>query len=359
MGKMRTNCPYCCNQKICKDGSNSFATLYPDLISEWDKLNKLSPYKISPNSSKIVKWICGKNPVHKWAATINNRTAKNNPRGCPYCAGKKIAEDFSNSLAILRPDLKMEWDESNDITAFNVTVNSGKIVKWICSKNPVHKWKTMISHRTTKNNPTGCPYCSNRKIAKDGSNSLAILRPEFIDEWCKENIITPYEISVKSNKKIIWKCEKEHKWEARICDRTRKDGKDTGCPICKESKGEKFIKNFLLENNIEFTTQYKISYNECKKLRIDFYLEKYNTFIEFDGIQHFEEISYFGDENDFAVRIRNDIYKNKYCEKNNITLMRIHYMDINDTKQLKNLIKEIDIENNKLIVSKNYPLNWI
>jgi very-short-patch-repair endonuclease len=114
-----------------------------------------------------------------------------------------------------------------------------------------------------------------------------------------------------------------------------------GCPYCKESYGEKKIRLFLINNKIKFIKNKK--FNDCKyksQLPFDFYLDEYNICIEYDGIQHFKIIKYFGNENDFIkLKIRDSI-KTEYCKKNNIILLRIKYTDYNNielilTKYLK------------------------
>ena len=49
--------------------------------------------------------------------------------------------------------------------------------------------------------------------------------------------------------------------------------------------------------------------------------------IEFDGEQHFEPVEYFGGEEKFLIQKERDKRKNKYCEENNIPLLRIPYLD--------------------------------
>ena len=100
----------------------------------------------------------------------------------------------------------------------------------------------------------------------------------------------------------------------------------TGCPICQESKGENKIRLFLKSNNIIFISQKK--FKDCKniqKLPFDFYLPDYNTCIEFDGIQHYKPINYFGGVKRLKYQIFCDNIKSKYCLKNNIELIRIKY----------------------------------
>jgi hypothetical protein len=99
-----------------------------------------------------------------------------------------------------------------------------------------------------------------------------------------------------------------------------------GCPACKESKGEREIRNYLNKNLINFIPQYKIK--ECKHIKVlpfDFYLPDYNLCIEYQGIQHYELVKYFGGEKDFKLRLIKDKIKMEYCKNNNIPLLIIKY----------------------------------
>ena len=101
-----------------------------------------------------------------------------------------------------------------------------------------------------------------------------------------------------------------------------------GCPICKESRGEKEISEILKKLNINYEREYK--FEDCKNinaLAFDFYLIKYNTCIEFDGKQHFEPNDFFGGVEGFKKILENDQIKNEYCKNNNIHLIRIRYDD--------------------------------
>lgn len=94
----------------------------------------------------------------------------------------------------------------------------------------------------------------------------------------------------------------------------------------------------LLENNIEFATQY--TFKDLKgvggrNLRFDFAIFKNNQLshlIEYNGLQHYEcpEGSWKKEYNNL---IENDKRKIKYCNDNNIELRIIKYdqkYDIND-----------------------------
>ncbi len=107
------------------------------------------------------------------------------------------------------------------------------------------------------------------------------------------------------------------------------------CPLCNIniSKGENFIINYLCENKIYYIQQYK--FEGCvnkRQLLFDFYIPEYNMCIEFDGMQHFKSIDYYGGDNTFNIIKKRDGIKNKYCSENNINLLRIPYYDFKNIK---------------------------
>lgn len=111
---------------------------------------------------------------------------------------------------------------------------------------------------------------------------------------------------------------------------------------CMEGKsiGERFIKDILIDNNISFVPQKR--FDDCRyinTLPFDFYLPDYNVCIEYDGIQYFKSIDYFGGEGEFEQRKLNDEIKTKYCNINKIKLIRLPYTLSNNeiTKQILNI----------------------
>jgi very-short-patch-repair endonuclease len=108
-----------------------------------------------------------------------------------------------------------------------------------------------------------------------------------------------------------------------------------GCSLCTQSIGENKIENFLFSKNIEYV--YQKIFNDCKhkrKLRFDFYLPKHKICIEYDGIQHFKPIEYFGGIKYLDSQQINDKIKNDFCFKENINLIRIKY-----NEDIKNKLK--------------------
>ena len=66
-----------------------------------------------------------------------------------------------------------------------------------------------------------------------GINDLATLEPLLVKQWSEKNKIKPTEVSIGSHKKVIWRCEKGHEWEAAVKSRTINK---TGCPYCSHNK---------------------------------------------------------------------------------------------------------------------------
>lgn len=115
--------------------------------------------------------------------------------------------------------------------------------------------------------------------------------------------------------------------------------KSCGCLI---SNGEEKISQLLIENHIKFEKQ-KI-FNDCKDinyLRFDFYLPELNMVIEYNGIQHYKPIDFFGGQKQFLLTQKHDNIKKEYCINNNIQYLVISYKE--DIKQVliyNNIIKK-------------------
>jgi very-short-patch-repair endonuclease len=105
--------------------------------------------------------------------------------------------------------------------------------------------------------------------------------------------------------------------------------------IVNKSRGETIIKKLLSKENIKFHQQY--SFFNCrgiKRLRFDFYLPDQNVCIEFDGIQHYESIEYFGGKSSFEEQKRKDEIKNDFCLNQKINLIRIPYFKMKEIEDI-------------------------
>lgn len=108
-----------------------------------------------------------------------------------------------------------------------------------------------------------------------------------------------------------------------------RNGAIQSCGQCHFSKGEQKIADILDSLSVSYVKEYTgfKCYNPRtnRKLRFDFYLKDMNACIEYDGIQHFEDVNWKHETLE-DVQYKDDI-KNQYCKNNNINLIRIPYWD--------------------------------
>jgi Zn finger protein HypA/HybF involved in hydrogenase expression len=102
-----------------------------------------------------------------------------------------------------------------------------------------------------------------------------------------------------------------------------------GCPNCRESKGELYLKKILRENNIEFIPQHPFpGLRNINPLKCDVYVPIVNLVIEVDGDGHRNAIYGYTPEDkqkNLENTIRNDAIKDKYFEEHKINICRIPY----------------------------------
>ena len=118
---------------------------------------------------------------------------------------------------------------------------------------------------------------------------------------------------------------------------------------CLVSYYNMYIKQFLDKNNIENKPERTIFIGD-NYYRFDFYLPQYNLFIEYDGEQHFKPTRYYTQTEEemmqaFKKTQEHDRIKNKYCEDNQINLLRIPYWEKENIETIiNNHLQRLSIE---------------
>ena len=218
-------CPYCAGKRAIK-GTNDLATTHPKLAKEWHSLKNgdMKPSDIMAGSRKKVWWQCEHG--HEWEAKVYTRSEGAN---CPCCAGKKAIKG-TNDLATTHPGLAKQWHptKNGELTPSDVMAGSRKRVWWQCEQG--HEWEAKVYSRSQGR---GCPYCSGKK-ARNGETDLATTNPELVTQWHSilNGKLTPQDVTSGSQKKVWWKCNKGHEWQAVIAHRAL----GVGCPFCARRK---------------------------------------------------------------------------------------------------------------------------
>ncbi len=202
-------------------------------LKQWEKAENgdLTPEQVTPGSNRKVWWRCAQG--HVWKASIKSVTRGT---GCPICINRTVLAG-ENDLAALAPEIAAQWHptKNGELEPRHVLCGSHIKVWWQCERG--HEWQARIASRAVDGR--GCPYCAGKKVMQ-GENDLAAVYPELAREWhpTENGDLAPWQVTTSSNRKVWWRCEKGHSYQAIIAHRCRSD---TGCPYC---AGRKVLSGF-------------------------------------------------------------------------------------------------------------------
>ena len=254
------------------------------------------------NVKTKVKIICQKHGVFEQKA-IGHLSGW----GCRLCANEN---NTKNTKWFIEKAIKLHGNKY-DYSMVDY-INAVKKIKIIC---PVHG--VFLQSPNLHLRSYGCIECRDR--SRSSNNEKFIEKANIIHNFLYDYSLIEYK---NAHTKINIIC-KEH-GIFKTTPHNHLHGK--GCPRCWKSRKEIFIEDFLKENKIKYVPQKR--FKGCKYKRIlpfDFYLPKIKTCIEYDGEQHFMNVTCWGGEKALKEnKVRDDI-KNEYCNKNNIRLIRIKY----------------------------------
>lgn len=237
-------------------------------------------------------------------------------RGCTTCgyyiAGNKVVttEDFIARAREIHGD---RYDYSQVV--YTKTLNKVIIV---C---PEHGAFQQAAHSHLSGN--GCPHCAKNHLAE----MYKFSKEQFINnsKYWHGNYYDYSKVDYINNYTPVTIICPIH-GEFQQTPSNHMAGR--GCSLCnKMSAGEQAVYDFLKSKNIEFITQYKLqsTVNQSGFMFVDFYLPEYNTYIEYNGIQHYVPVDYMGGQLQFEKQQRRDSELRQYCEHNNINLIEIRY----------------------------------
>jgi very-short-patch-repair endonuclease len=278
-----------------------------DFVIESKKVhNNLFDYSLVKyiNNTTKVSIVCSKHGIFQ-------QTPKNHKKGhaCPNCALYLRHNTLrTNNSEFIEKSREVHGD-TYDYTLVKFKNNKTN-VRIICK---IHgEFKQQPSHHYSG---SGCPECSGNKITSETFiNRIKVIHGDYYDYSLVDYI---------NNKKHITIICPTH---GKFKQLPKYHLIGAGCPICRESRGEREIRLYLIENGINFISQYRIK--ECRDklpLPFDFYLPDFNTCIEYDGEQHYKEVKRFGGISGFNDRVKKDKIKTKYCNENDVNLLRIKY----------------------------------
>lgn len=304
-------CPYCSGHRLTRE--NSLGYKYTNLISEWHPTkNKKSPFDISHGSHEKVWWLCKRG--HEWKAAANHRTsggrncpecflktsfpeqaiyyyvkqyfkhAKNRYKEFEglnnleldiFIENEKIAieydgyyfhkdrlnDDINKNKLIAQTELFLirireegleTLDIKNGVTIFckegnEESLNSAIIEMFnIVNKTIQIPIEYDVNIKRDRNN------IYNKFIHREIMDSLFYTNNEIVELWhpTKNSNLSPKHFKATSTKRVWWKCEKGHEWEAQILKLTA----GRRCPYCSNKRVGK--ENCLAITNPELINEW-------------------------------------------------------------------------------------------------------
>lgn len=190
-----------------------------------------------------------------------------------------------------------------------------------------HEWAAQPSNLLSG---FGCPNCYalRRGPIRRGSHE------KFMERMGKRNpnveVLSRY---TRIHDNVDCKCRKcGHEWQAEPGNLLV----GSGCPRCKESRGEKAVRSVLNELCVPYENQKKypgLLGVGGAQLSYDFYLPDDNLLIEFQGEYH-DHTSNRQSLDDYESQKEHDRRKREYAENNGIKLLEIWYYDKNITSMI-------------------------
>ena len=263
---------------------------------------------------------CGNIFEMTFAAHINQK------QGCKLCSHrsyKYTTEEFIENAK------KIHGNKYN----YSKTVYLNNRTK-VCIICPEHGefWQTPYKHLKGQ----GCPKCSkNYKL----NNETFIKKAREVHGGEYDYSKVEYKFN---EKKVCIICPEHGEfWQT---PHAHLNGQ--GCPKCNSEKNINEIKlfNFLKNNlNCEVVSQYKSEWLNGQSL--DIFIPKYNIAIEYQGVQHFKPINYFGGSKKYEYTIKMDKLKKEKCDKNNVKLFYFS----NEKNLPKDYLNTIYSNNNEIL----------
>ena len=285
-----------------------FSTIYT-LVGNYNDSDKI-------RSGDYITIKCSKHNTTK-TSSWGHLKRENKAPICNQCAKEKRNQEYYNKL-------KQICDEKGYTLIETEFVSAKSDIHYICSKHPdivrTSQYDVLIHGH-------GCPECGKEKTAESCRKSDEDIKKELN----KRGLDFVKTERVNGITHIYYLCRKHNDKVRQIEMSNFLNG--GGCPVCRESVGERNIRNYLEDKNISFIQEWW--HKECRDinpLKFDFYIPDYNLCIEFQGEQHYRPYYYnnFAKNKEEAQRMfddtqRRDQIKRDFCKQRGIKLLEIPY----------------------------------
>lgn len=282
------------------------------------------------NSKAPLEYQCPKHPeIIRKIALTNLKSGQ----GCWHCGRERVAEKERFSI----DEIRKEFVDRGLIPLFTEYINSKQPLAYRCPKHP--EKLQYISYDSFKRQQAGCGICRYEKVGDKLRKDINEVKEEFRKRGY-EPLFTEYKTR---SIPLPYRCPNHPNKETKIALSALLAGK--GCKYCaserSQSEGCNKIERFLQTKELNYQKEY--SFSDCRYkhiLKYDFAIfnnqNNLMLLIEFNGKQHYEEKSQWGNND---IQKDRDKVKVNYCKKNNINLLIIPYTEEENIESI--LTKEI------------------
>lgn len=344
---LNKKCPKCCGSYEKSFAYHIEVELGEPLEKYWDfEKNVVNPYHISKNknykNSKGENWKvwikCIEKDYHE-SYEISCADFISGYR-CGYCASKKVHTLDSFGQYLKTNNILDLWSNKNTLDPYTISKSSSKKVWMLCDNVDYHNddggYEISCANFI---NGKRCSYCKSmyKVHIKD---SFGYKYPDKAKCWHEDNKKSPYEVALSSHRKYKFICDKcGCIWNAKLYNISLSG---TWCPECNISKGEKYIQEWLKENNISYERQK--TYNGLigvnnGMLSYDFFLPNHNILIEYQGEFH-DGNNLLQTKSDLKRQQEHDRRKREYAKDKGTKLLEIWYWDFENIDEI--LRKELN-----------------
>ena len=300
------------------------------LKDRWgDKVAAISEYDGNVKKMKFRCNVCGS---EFWARSIS--LLYHYAFWCPKCAEGRNGEKRKKSDEQYLEDLKKVWgDRFTPLAPYGKNQNTPILHR--CNECG-NEWE-VNPHNLLGGE--GCPECKKVTLSTLNRKPQEQYVEELREIWGDRIILVgEYQTTETPTLHRCNKCGLE--WKANPHALLARHG----CPRCNMSRGELRIEKWLIEHNIKYV------HNRCvfdwlvtkkgARMKPDFYLPDYNLVIEFNGLQHYESVDYFGGIETLTKTQERDKIKKELLLEHKIETFEIPYWDFDDIEDiLRDLLK--------------------
>ena len=327
-------CPFC--SRTARMNTSQFKKRVYDKYG--DEYKVVGKY-VNSGAKIAIKHKCG----YQWNVNPNNFLRGKSH--CPACRSKRLSKKSRLDIIDIKARVAKLFDNNLIITS-NYYVNTNTMLDYhcnVCGYNGRKIAKNLLQGH-------GCPRCAN--IHRNDNRRYTITEVKKIIHQLYNGeyvyIGGKYNNATSKIKIKHIKCGTVFTTSLDAFKRSR-----VGCPKCSASMGEQEVQGYLRLHNISYKYGYIISdLVDKRSLHFDFWLPKYQTAIEYDGVQHYiaTKFNQYGNDvakKNFKIIQKHDRMKDQYCKSKNIRLIRIPYTKkVNDILN-KQLLPIVKLSNNK------------